>query len=230
MDVGRIETVLFDVDGTLIDSNAAHTRAWAQALHEHGVAIREEEVRRLIGMGGDKLLPAAAKVEEESAAGQAIVHRKKALFDALLPSLEPTRGARSLIEFIRRQGIAIAVATSADDRESNALLKRAGVDDLIPTRSSKDDAAESKPDPDIVHAALRRTRARPELALLIGDTPYDIEAARRAGVDTIALRCGGYWPDESFRDAVDVFDDPAALLIAWRERTSAVRSVRSTAG
>jgi beta-phosphoglucomutase-like phosphatase (HAD superfamily) len=66
IDVGRIETVLFDVDGTLIDSNAAHTRAWAQALHEHGVAIREEEVRRLIGMGGDKLLPAAAKVEEES--------------------------------------------------------------------------------------------------------------------------------------------------------------------
>jgi HAD superfamily hydrolase (TIGR01549 family) len=215
IDVGRIETLLFDVDGTLIDSNAAHTRAWVAALHEHGVAIRDEEVRRLIGMGGDKLLPAAAKVDERSMLGQAIVRRKKALFDALLPSLEPMRGARSLLEYMSRQGIDVAIATSADDRELNALLKRAGVDDLIPMRSSKDDAPESKPDPDIVNAALHRAKARPELSLLIGDTPYDIEAARRAGVGAIALRCGGYWSDESLRGAAGIFDDPEALLVAW---------------
>ena len=224
IDLGQIETVLFDVDGTLIDSNVAHTRAWARALHEHGVAIREDEVRRLIGMGADKLIPAAAKVDERSAPGQELVHRKKTIFDALLPSLGPTLGARTLLEYMRSQSIDIAIATSADDRELTALLKRAGVDDLIPMRSSRDDAPASKPDPDIVHAALRRARARPELTLLIGDTPYDIEAARRAGVDAIALRCGGYWSDESLRGAAEIFDDPAALLIAWRERTSVSQS------
>ena len=224
IDLGQIETVLFDVDGTLIDSNVAHTRAWAQALHEHGVSIREDEVRRLIGMGADKLIPAAAKVDEQSAPGQELVHRKKTIFDALLPSLGPTLGARTLLEYMRSQSIDIAIATSADDRELTALLKRAGVDDLIPMRSSRDDAPASKPDPDIVHAALRRARARPELTLLIGDTPYDIEAARRAGVDAIALRCGGYWSDESLRGAAEIFDDPAALLIAWRERTSVSQS------
>jgi HAD superfamily hydrolase (TIGR01549 family) len=223
IDLGQIETVLFDVDGTLIDSNAAHTRAWAQALHEHGVPIREDQVRRLIGMGADKLIPAAAKVDEQSAPGQELVHRKKTIFDALLPSLGPTLGARTLLEYMRSQSIDIAIATSADDRELTALLKRAGVDDLIPMRSSRDDAPASKPDPDIVHAALRRARARPELTLLIGDTPYDIEAARRAGVDAIALRCGGYWSDESL-GAAEIFDDPAALLIAWRERTSQSQS------
>lgn len=220
IDVRQIETLLFDVDGTLIDSNSAHTHAWVEALHEHGVVIRQEEVRRLIGMGGDKLLPAAARVDEQSALGQAIARRKKALFAPLLPLLEPTRGARSLLEFMRSRGIDVGIATSADDRELNALLKRAGVDDLIPMRSSKDDAPESKPDPDIVHAALRRANARPERTLLIGDTPYDIEAARRAGVGAIALRCGGYWSDESLRGAAEIFDDPAALLIAWQAPSS----------
>jgi len=215
IDARQVDTLLFDVDGTLIDSNTAHTRAWVEALREHCVALVEEEVRRLIGMGGDKLLPAAAKVDEQSALGQSIVRRKKTLFDAMLPSLQPTRGARSLLEYLVRLGVQVGIATSADDRESSALLKRAGVDDLIPTRSSKDDAPESKPDPDIVHAALRRAKARPELTVMVGDTPYDIEAARRAGVDAIALRCGGYWSDESLRGAIEIFDDPAALLGAW---------------
>ena len=94
-----------------------------------------------------------------------------------------------------------------------ALLQRAGVDDLVPTRASKDDAEESKPDPDIVRAALKRSGARPETTIMIGDTPYDIEAAGRAGVQTIALRCGGHWSDAALRDATHIFDDPAELLV-----------------
>ena len=97
-----------------------------------------------------------------------------------------------------------------------ALLQRAGVDDLLPLRASKDDASESKPDPDIVHAALSRSSARPESAVMIGDTPYDIEAARRAGIGGIALRCGGHWSAGDLRDAVGIFDHPAALLARWR--------------
>ena len=110
------------------------------------------------------------------------------------------------------------VATSADDREMNALLHRAGVDDLILSRTSKDDASASKPDPDIVQAALARSWARPKETALIGDTPYDIEAADRAGIEAIALRCGGYWSDSSLQDAARIFDDPQALLAHWRKR------------
>jgi HAD superfamily hydrolase (TIGR01509 family) len=212
------ETLLFDVDGTLIDSNGAHARAWTEALREHGVDAEVDQIRRLIGVGSDKLLPAVAHVSEDSALGQAIALRKKELFATMLPGLQPTPGARPLLEYLREQQVNLVVATSADDGELSALLQRAGVDDLIPERTSKDDAPESKPDPDIVQAALARSHARPELSVLIGDTPYDIEAAKRAGINAIALRCGGYWSDSALRDALEIFDNPGALLAHWRDQ------------
>jgi HAD superfamily hydrolase (TIGR01509 family) len=212
------KTLLFDVDGTLVDSNSAHAESWTQALHEHGVDVSVDEIRRMIGMGGDKILPAVAHVSEDSDAGRAIADRKKAIFSALLPDLRATRGARPLLEFLRDQEIELVIASSADDREMTAILRQAGVDDLIPSRASKDDAPASKPDPDIVHAALARTWARPEQTLLVGDTPYDIEAADRAGIGSIALRCGGYWPDSSLRGALKIFDDPQSLLLHWDGR------------
>src|SRR5262245_13374276 len=214
----RFRTLLFDVDGTLIDSNGAHAEAWTTALREYGVDVNVDQIRRMIGMGGDKILPAIAHVSEASDQGWSITRRKKQIFNSLLPSLQSTRGARSLLEHLRDQDIGLVIATSADDREMAALLRRAGVADLIPERTSKDDAQASKPDPDIVHAALVRSNARPKYTALIGDTPYDIEAADRAGIDAIALRCGGYWPDDSLRGAVKVFDDPQALLAHWRSR------------
>jgi HAD superfamily hydrolase (TIGR01509 family) len=207
-------TVLCDVDGTLIDSNGAHAAAWTQALIEHGITTSVSDVRPLIGMGGDKLLPAVAHVEEDSPRGVAMAKRKKELFDAALPGLRPTHGARSLLEYWRERDVNLVVATSADDREMRAILEQAGLDGLFSAQTSKDDAAESKPDPDIVRAALARAGARPESSVMIGDTPYDIEAAARAGVATIALRCGGYWTDADLRGAIAIYDDPAALL-AW---------------
>jgi HAD superfamily hydrolase (TIGR01509 family) len=209
-------SLLFDIDGTLIDSNEAHTDAWVQSLREHGLDVDVEHVRRLIGMGGDKLLPAVAQISEDSDLGQAIARRKKAIFGTLLPALQPTPGARPLLEYLREQQVELIIATSADEHELRALLERAGVDDLFPERASKDDAEESKPDPDIVHAALAKSGARPEQTALVGDTPYDIEAAIAAGIKAIALRCGGYWSDRSLRRAVDIFDDPQQLLARWR--------------
>ena len=211
----RYTTLLFDLDGTLIDSNDAHAETWAQAMREHGVDAPPAEIRRLIGMGGDRILPAVAHVSEDSDRGRAITRRKKDLFSERLPALEPTRGARGLMQFLRDREIEVVIATSAEDGEMNALLRRAGVDDLIPERASKNDAATSKPDPDIVHAALERAGARPKHTALVGDTPYDIEAAERAGLDAIALRCGGYWADDSLRGAIAIFDDPEALLAHW---------------
>jgi HAD superfamily hydrolase (TIGR01509 family) len=209
-------TVLFDVDGTLIDSNGAHATAWALALLEHGLPVSVAQVRPLIGMGGDKLLPAAAGIDESSTRGKAITARKKEIFAETLPTLQPTRGARALVEYLREHGVALVVATSAGEGEMDALLQQAGVDDLIPRRTSKDDAEESKPDPDIVQAALGRVHARPEESVLVGDTPFDIEAATRAGIRTIALRCGGHWSDRDLAGAIAIFDDPAALLEHWR--------------
>ena len=205
-------TVLFDVDGTLIDSNAAHAAAWAQALKEHGIDVSASDVRPLVGMGGDKLLPALAHVEESSSRGVALTKRKKELFSEALPTLRPTRGARPLLELLRDREIALVVATSAGKHEMRALLQQGGVADLFSAHTSKDDAEESKPDPDIVIAALERADAEPASTVMVGDTPYDIEAARRAGVAAIALRCGGYWSDADLRGAIGIYDDPAALL------------------
>ena len=211
-------TLLFDVDGTLIDSNGAHAEAWTTAMREYGVEVNVDQIRRMIGMGGDKILPAIAHVSEDSDQGQSITRRKKQIFNSLLPSLQPTHGARPLVEYLRDQHIDLVIATSADDREMAALLQRAGVADLIPQRTSKADAQASKPDPDIVHAALARSWARPEQTLLVGDTPYDIEAADRAGIGAIAVRCGGYWPDSSLSGALKIVDDPQALLVHWGDR------------
>jgi HAD superfamily hydrolase (TIGR01509 family) len=209
-------SVLFDVDGTLVDSNGAHTTAWTGALREHGVYVDESRVRPLIGMGGDKLLPAIANLDDTSSEGRAIARRKKELFDHLLPSLAPTAGARALLEYLRDRGIDVIIATSAGDRDMDALLRQAKLDGLIDKRASKDDAAESKPDPDIVHAALALARSGPESAVMIGDTPYDIEAAGRAGIATIALRCGGYWTDRDLDGALCILRDPQELLDQWR--------------
>jgi len=205
-------TVLFDVDGTLIDSNGAHAAAWTQALIEHRIEVTVGDVRPLIGMGGDKLLPAIAHVEESSSLGMAVAKRKKEVFSAALPGLRPTNGARALLDYLRDRGIELVVATSAGDREMRALLDQAGLADLFAAHTTKDDAAESKPEPDIVLAALARGEAKPESTVMVGDTPYDIEAARRAGVAAIALRCGGYWTDADLNGAIHIYDDPAALL------------------
>ena len=209
-------TVLFDVDGTLIDSNDAHALSWQQALAEHGKPVPLDEVRRSIGMGADKLLAGLSGIEEESVAGKAIIARKKTLFATHLPTLEPTRGARRLLEYLRHHDVTMVVATSAGDDEVEALLARADVDDLLQTRASKDDAARSKPDPDIVHAALSRADAEADEAVMVGDTPYDLEAANRAGIPAIALRCGQIWTDVDFARAIAIFDDPAALLNHWQ--------------
>lgn len=221
--IANIDAVLLDVDGTVIDSNGAHAETWAEALREHGIDRKPDQVRPLVGMGADKLLPEIAGIEADSSRGRAIAARKKTLFTARLPHLEPTPGARALIAYLHDLGKRIVVATSADDVEMRALLERAGVADLIDHHTSKKDAERSKPDPDIVAAALRRAQAPAGRVLMIGDTPYDLEAARGVGVAAIALRCGGHWQDDDLAGAVTVLDNPETLRTAWQR--SSVRTV-----
>ena len=213
----HLRAALFDIDGTLIDSNEAHAQAWTEALRDHGLAVSETRVRALIGKGADKLLPEVAGIEADSTRGREIATRKGALFAALLPDLTPTPGARELLEYLKARDLTLGVATSAGDDEVSALLKQAGVDDLFQARASKDDAEASKPDPDIVQASLEKVGAPPSSAVLIGDTPYDIQSAGAAGVASVALRCGGFWPDEALGDARAIYDDPRALLSALKK-------------
>ncbi len=204
--------MILDVDGTLLDSNAAHAEAYARAMQEHGFSVRVEQIRPLIGMGADKLLPAAIGLAAESETGQRIRARKSELFLAeYLPHLQPTPGARPLLEYLRDADIVRIVASSAGADELARLLTAANVSDLVDDVASSDDVDDSKPDPDLVRIGLRKCALPARLVVMLGDTPYDLEAARGAGVRACALRCGG-WADADLAGATAIFDDPADLL------------------
>jgi phosphoglycolate phosphatase-like HAD superfamily hydrolase len=208
--------VLLDIDGTLIASNDAHARAWVASLAEFGYAVSFERVRPLIGKGGDKILPELVGLDSESTEAKRMGERRGEIFrTSELPHLKATRGARDLLLRFRADGYELSVATSAKADDVKATLEQAGVADLIETATSSDDANRSKPDPDIIRAALQRSRRPASHATMLGDTPYDIEAATRARVPIIALRCGGYWSDHALRGAEAIYDDPAALLARY---------------
>jgi HAD superfamily hydrolase (TIGR01509 family) len=206
--------VILDIDGTLVDSNDEHARAWVDTLAERGITVAFETVRPLVGMGGDKVLPRiSGGIRDDSPEGEALSARRGAIFrERYLPRVSPFPGTRELIQRMRDDGFAIGIASSASEEDLHALLEQAGVADLIDTRTSSDNAERSKPDPDIVHAALARMGLAPERVVMIGDTPYDVEAANRSRVACIAFRCGGWWRDEDLKQAAAIYDGPADLL------------------
>lgn len=209
---------LLDIDGTLLDSNDAHASSWADVFAEFGYDIRFEHVRPLVGMGGDKLVPILTGLDHESRRGKQLTERKKAVFnEKYLPHLRPTRGARPLLEHMLAEGLVLVIATSAGDDEMRALLDQAGVGDLIHRATSSADVEASKPDPDVIARALGKARMKADEVVMVGDTPYDIAAAAKAGVPTIALRCGGWWDDLSLGGAVAIYNDPADLLAQYDE-------------
>jgi HAD superfamily hydrolase (TIGR01509 family) len=206
-----VRGVLLDIDGTLVDSNDAHARAWVQALAEAGRDVPFETVRPLIGMGGDKLLPKVCGLDAAAGEGKRVSERRGEIFLAeYLPRLRPTRGAKELLERLSERGLRLVVASSAKKGELDPLMRLCGADRVCESATSSDDAEASKPDPDILHAALQSLGMPAAQAVMIGDTPYDIEAARRAGVRVVALRCGG-WGDADLQGATAVYDDPADL-------------------
>ncbi len=185
--------VIFDVDGTLVDSNDAHALAWVQAITESGRRVAVSRVRPLIGMGGDKLLPEVTGLSIDSPEGKVIAGRRREIFQHdYLPHLGPTRGARALLEWLRDDRQKLLVASSAEDDELRKLLDVAGASKLIESAASADDAERSKPDPDIVATTVTRAGVPAAEVIMVGDTPYDVEAALRAGIEIIGLRSGGW--------------------------------------
>jgi HAD superfamily hydrolase (TIGR01509 family) len=204
--------LILDVDGTLIDSNDAHAWAYVRTFDAAGHAVPFERIRRMIGMGGDHVLPEVTGLSDESDEGKQISKQRGEIFkQEYLPTLKAFPQVRPLMEKVKAQGLKLVIATSAKEDELGSLLKVAGIGDLIEQKATSDDAEESKPAPDIVAAALKRSGVSAREAVMLGDTPYDVSAARKAGVDIIAVRCGG-WADADLKGAIAIYDDPANLL------------------
>ncbi|MFN2602848.1 MAG: HAD family hydrolase [Gemmatimonadaceae bacterium] len=208
--------VIFDIDGTLIDSNAAHAQSWVETLGEAGYEVPYEIVWPMMGMGADKLLPTATGIDSESKLGKELVKRRWELFrEKYLPALRPTPGARALAEKLKSDGLKLLVATSAKGDEVQMLLEAAGVADLMEQRAEAGGGESSKPDPDIVQAAVRKSRMKPEELIMLGDTPYDVQASIGAHVNLVALLSGG-WTILELNGATAIYDHPADLL-RWYE-------------
>jgi HAD superfamily hydrolase (TIGR01549 family) len=209
-----IEAVIFDVDGTLVDTVDQHAAAWQRAFAHFGRNIDFKAIRSQIGKGGDQLMPVFLPKEEVERRGKEIEDYRKELFKReYLPHVRGFPKVRDLFERILSQGKRIALASSAKGDELMAYKKAADIVDLVDEETSSDDAERSKPHPDIFEAALRRLKLPPRCAIVVGDSPYDAEAAGKAGMKTIGVLCGGF-PEADLRKAgaAQIFRDPADLL------------------
>ena len=184
-----------------------------RALERYGYTVDSARVRQLIGMGGDKILPQIdANLNEGSEPADSITKLRQEIFlQQYAPSLRPTAGARALLDRLRELQILRVVSTSAHRKELHAILSAAGLEDAIDRTTTSDDADHSKPDPDIVEAALGKAQASPEETFFLGDTPYDVEAAHKAGVRVVAVRCGG-WREPDLGGAQAIYDAPMDFL------------------
>ena len=210
-----IKAAIFDVDGTLVDSNVLHVEAWREAFSHYGKELTADEVFEQIGKGGDQLMPVFLSRHELERFGDELERLRGELFTRdYLPSVEPFPKVRELFERLTKDGVLIALASSAKEAELSSHLQKLGVEDFVDAATSADDVERSKPSPDIFEAALARLEGvSPDDAIVIGDTPYDAIAARKAGLKTIGLLSGGV-EEKTLREAgvVAIYRDIADLL------------------
>jgi len=207
-----LDAMIFDIDGTLIDSNPAHVEAWAEAFRQQGYRIAPDRISVEIGKGGDKLVPSILGKETDRQQGDALREAQKTAFLALARKtrLPVFPEAEALLKAIRRRGMRTALATSSGGEQLDGLFQSAGVDfrKLVDETTNADDAAASKPAPDIVQAAIRKLGLAPTQCAMVGDTVYDAEASRGAGVSCLGVRSGGNQPEVLMR---------AGARAVWRD-------------
>jgi HAD superfamily hydrolase (TIGR01509 family) len=215
-----IRAAVFDVDGTLIDSVDAHARAWQLALEHFGHPERFEKVRHQIGKGGDQLMPVFLSEEELENSGEALEKFRGDLYKReFMPNVQAFPCVRELFLKMRGSGVATVLASSAKGDELEFYKRLCNIGDLVAGNTSADDAERSKPYPDIFQAAMAKLDGvQPGEAIVIGDTPYDVVAAKRAGMRTIGMLCGGF-PEEELRRAgcIAIYRDPTDLLMHFDE-------------
>jgi HAD superfamily hydrolase (TIGR01509 family) len=191
---------ILDVDGTLVDTNYQHAIAWFRAFRRHFLTLQVWRIHRHIGMGGDQLVAALAGDEVEERLGDSIRDAESDLYRELIGEVQPMEGSRPLIEDLKEADNAVVLASSAKEWEIEHYLELLDAKRLVDAWTTSDDVEQTKPEPDLVHAALDKVDAEPKDAILVGDTVWDVEAAHRAGVETLAVLTGGF-SEAELRDA-----------------------------
>ena len=212
-----IDAVLFDVDGTLVDSNDLHAAAWQEAFRHFGIVLPYNRIRGQIGKGGDNLIPSllppeiAQRLQEEIESFRSDLFRRDYLHKA-----RPFPGAADLLRHLHDDGTKMVLATSSKQQELDFHIDRLACRDLLVATTSRDDVEHSKPCPDIFEAALDKVRPLMNggMAIVVGDTPWDIEAAARLGVPAVAVRCGGF-EEEELSGAAAIYDGPRELIATY---------------
>ncbi|HEY0796470.1 MAG TPA: HAD family phosphatase [Acidisarcina sp.] len=215
-----IKALLCDIDGTLVDSNWLHAAAWKDAFASEGIQVDLEEARRQIGKGGDELIPVFVPDEEQrKSIEERLKERRKKIFEEkYLAQVKALPMAREFLQRLKEKGIALALASSSDKDGLKAYKKIVGMENLIDEETTADDAERAKPHPDIFQVALKKAGVEAADALALGDTPYDAEAAGKAGVKTIGVTTGG-WSERELLDAgcIEVYPNVADLLKSFDE-------------
>jgi HAD superfamily hydrolase (TIGR01509 family) len=205
--------VLFDVDGTLIDTSYLHTVTWWQAFRQAGLTVPMAKVHRAIGMGSDHLLDHLLGPDRDKDGDSSLSASHDALFAAYWPNLQPFDGAARLLHACKHRGWRVVLASSAKDDELSAMRAALDAEAAIDAVTGASDVESSKPAPDLVEQALARAGVPPERAVFVGDTRWDVEAAARAGVPCIGMLSGGWSRAELEQaGAVEVYEGPAELL------------------
>lgn len=208
----HIKGLIINIYGTLIDTHHAQASAWKETLDEEGVRSTFDEIRELIGMSYDELIPKLAGVDKNSIRGQDICKRMDWIFESkYLPHVKEFPKAKELLQKVRLQGIRISAMGMMKKEFTESLLRRIGVEGLVSFVTSSSDTLESS----LLSAAMKRMGLQSQEVRLLGNTPYDLEAAYSADVKVIAFRCGG-WNDEELKGALAIYQDPEDLVINFR--------------
>jgi HAD superfamily hydrolase (TIGR01549 family) len=210
------EAIIFDIDGTLLDSVDLHAKAWQEAFQKFGYDIPFEKIRSQIGKGGDQLLPVFLSEQELKQQGEELKQFRSRLFkEKYLTKVKPFPRVRELFEKIKAHGQRIALASSAQGDELKDFERIANIEDLVEVETSSADAKRSKPHPDIFEAALDHLGAKIDRGkvVVVGDSPHDAEAAKRARLRTVGVLCGGF-PEDALWAAgcIAIYKGPEDLL------------------
>jgi HAD superfamily hydrolase (TIGR01509 family) len=206
---------VLDIDGTLVDTNYQHALAWFRAFRRFDVVLPIWRIHRHVGMGGDQLVDALCGERFEDQHGDDVREVEQKLYGELIGEVQTMQGSRELIEMLKRRGHAVVLASSAKQDEVDHYLDLLDARDLADAWTTSADVEATKPAPDLVKSALTKVGGSADDAVMVGDTPWDVKAAGRAGVGTLAVLTGGFAIEELTESgARDVFESVADLRAA----------------
>jgi HAD superfamily hydrolase (TIGR01509 family) len=207
-----VALAILDIDGTLVDTNYQHAIAWYRAFRKHDIVLPIWRIHRHIGMGGDQMIAALTDDRTEEKLGDDIRDAEKSLYFELIEEVQTMDGSRELIEQLKQRGHTVVLASSAKEDEVDHYLDLLDARDLADAWTTSADVEATKPEPDLVTSALESVGASADEAVMVGDTPWDVQAAGRADVRTLAVLTGGFSEAELREaDALDVFESVREL-------------------